>query len=282
MRPRRQIRKPRVGRIPYLCAAPFHHGWDIEVDGFEVITAPPRQLHHLAEQGELDAACLPVTARRRRDFEPLGEFGVAAPSGPLALLCSRIEPDLLHKAPIGISFEAQSAVQLLEYVLREKYGLKTPHLSPLAPDRSGFGALLLVGDAALRAQTEPPKAFEWQIDLAAAWHELTGHPFTFGRWVVHKELPDEQKEALSQGLDWALTGAMESVHSVVDGYFQATKARVPTSDAVAHVRAVTYRLGESERNGMEHFSRLLAPKPRRRHPYADFDHLTDLDRLPAD
>jgi chorismate dehydratase len=64
---------------------------------------------------------------------------------------------------------------------------------------------LLIGD---KVVCEEPAGFEHQLDLGAAWKEMTGLPFVFAVWVAQRSVPVERSLALHAQLirsrDWGL------------------------------------------------------------------------------
>lgn len=253
-------RYPRIGRLPYLVTTPFTFEFPGAETTVEWITAPPRQLGHLAREDELDAACVPaldVRALSRR-FEPLGDLGIACTSGvPLALFVARIEADLLGKAPIGITDQGASTVQLLEVILVNRYGVETPHLVPLSPDRRQFGGWLTVGDDALALSRTEPETFDHRYDLLAEWHAWTTLPFVLGRWVVRKALPDAVKEELYRALSHSLDRAMNDQSAVVRRHAGEHARRWDETAASGYLQGCIYRLTERELESIEHFAHLV-------------------------
>ena len=51
-----------------------------------------------------------------------------------------------------------------------------------ADEKAGPEALLLIGD---KVVTDPPEGYGWEIDLGAAWRELTDLPAVFAVWAMH-------------------------------------------------------------------------------------------------
>lgn len=253
--------KPRIGRLPYLSAAPFFIDWEDAREEFDIITAPPRQLGHLARRGELDAACFSLAdaLRLQRQFEPLGDFGIAARAveakPPSPLLCLRNEVVLAGTHPIGIHNEASTVEQLLHIVWRGHEKRDPPRSVPLSPDRHNLGGLLLIGDEALAAAATPPERFPYRLNLTEMWHEWSQLPWVFGRWMVRKELPSRWKERLTERLEQSLTIAAQRWQEFVAEYCRKQERPWPiewTADALSEF---THQLGDAHSKSIVQYRR---------------------------
>ena len=83
--------------------------------------------------------------------------------------------------------DSHTSVALARIVLAEKFNLK-PEFIDLSRAGSGKGgeARLLIGD---KVVCEEPAGFEHQLDLGAAWKQMTGLPFVFAAWMGAMALP---------------------------------------------------------------------------------------------
>ena len=96
--------------------------------------------------------------------------------------------------------ESHTSVALARIVLAEHFGVR-----PRFVDRSeqnDTDAMLLIGD---KVVTQEPRGFEHQLDLGAAWKDLTKKPFVFAVWTTRLgidlgDLPDRLRRARDLGL----------------------------------------------------------------------------------
>ena len=78
-----------------------------------------------------------------------------------------------------------------------------PQFTDWVRDQSQVGeARLLIGD---KVVCEEPPGFEYQLDLGAAWKEMTGLPFVFATWMARQgvdlgDLPARLEQAKREGL----------------------------------------------------------------------------------
>lgn len=262
---RKTIRPPRIGRLPYLSAAPFYFDWPSEAGGFEVITAPPRQLAHLASSGEIDAACFSLTDafRLQRNFEPLGSFGIAAaenglPPGPLFF--ARVEETLLGQAPVGIPHEASMAPDLLTVLFRNVYKAAGPKQVPLAPDRRHLGGLIFIGDTAIEATKNPPRGFDHVRNLAHTWQHWTELPLVFGRWMIRKTIPADQKKRLEHMIGEALAKAANQMAQVAAVHLRTTSHAWDLDEACRVLQQFEFELKDVHQRSIDRFRREHRPR----------------------
>lgn len=258
------IRPPRIGRLPYLSTAPFYFDWPLETSGFEIITAPPRQLAHLAGKGEIDAACFSLTdaLRLQRHFEPLGSFGLAAAENglpPAPLFMTRVEETLLGQTPIGIPHDAAMAPTLLAILLRNVFKIDNFKPVPLTPDRRHLGGLLLIGDAAIEAAKSPPRGFSHMRNLAALWRQWTGLPLVFGRWMVRKSLPEDQKKRLEQMIGEALEKAANHMDQVASAHLRTIPHDWELDEACRILQQYVFEWQEVHHRSADRFRRESRP-----------------------
>jgi predicted solute-binding protein len=121
-----------------------------------------------------------------------------------------------------------------------------------APD---VQAALVIGDTALRWIRRAPAGFAVGMDLAAAWHAWTGLPFVFARWGVRRDVPAPARDWLARYLNASLVEAESSLEALAQ---HRAPDLGPPAELAAYFRGFTYRLGETELAGAEHFHALLA------------------------
>jgi len=97
--------------------------------------------------------------------------------------------------------ESHTSVALARIVLAERFGVH-PQFIELEEVSGEAEAMLLIGDKVVARE---PAGMEYQLDLGAAWKELTGKPFVFAVWTTRAgidlgELPARLAEARDLGL----------------------------------------------------------------------------------
>ncbi len=112
-------------------------------------------------------------------------------------------------------------------------------------------AVLLIGDRAMKVPDAP---FHAVVDLAEAWHAMTGLPFVFALWVVRAGVDlDGLPEALARSRAEGLAHARELAQTCGPG--------LGLDFATCYdylTRALSYDLGEPEIAGLRLFARSAA------------------------
>jgi chorismate dehydratase len=174
----------RVGSVPYLNSVPLTRGLEDQIH-----YAPPSQLAEMLRRDELDAALVSVTEVLFNDrYEILDGIAVAS-LGEVKSVFLAHRPPLEEVKEIHCDPASLTSVYLLKVLLAER-GL-TAEFKPLtdytdAPNRE---AVLLIGNPAIDFLRGCP---DHRItDLGAAWYELTGLPFVYAVWALHRNRSHE-------------------------------------------------------------------------------------------
>ncbi|MGQ0721553.1 MAG: menaquinone biosynthetic enzyme MqnA/MqnD family protein [Candidatus Eiseniibacteriota bacterium] len=245
--------------IPYLNCEPFYEG--LSELGYDVVREVPRELGRLADAGA--ATCGPMAVvdwfRLRDRYEPLGDFGIAC-EGPAhsVLLFARCGIDRLSGCRVGLTGESSTSVRLLEVILRRRYEAR--HVTLERGDLPNDEARLLIGDSALRAACEGLEGFPFVYDLGEEWHSWQALPFVFARWVVSRDVPEEDRERIRTSLERSLETWEERVPEIA-------ARRGPEFDLDAesirqYLETFRYRIGPVETFGEQAFEAMLAEEAR--------------------
>jgi len=191
----------RIGRIAYANCTPIFHGLQELGPGeeFQFIGGVPSRLNALLAAGEIDlcpSSSIEYALRPDR-YLILPELSISS-SGPVGsvLLFSRLPVEELHGQTILLSSESDTSVNLLRILMKNRYNC-TCRFSvsnlPLESAVQDAPAMLLIGDAALRASIAGPGLLVY--DLGELWHDWTGLPFVFALWLCSRKAaagrPDE-------------------------------------------------------------------------------------------
>jgi chorismate dehydratase len=190
----------RVGCVSYLNAKPLIYRLD-EDPKIDLKLAVPAMLLDGLLSGELDVALLPVI-----DYQRL-EDGRIVPSGGIGCDGATLTVRIFSRGPIerinvlACDGESHTSVALARIVLAERFGVR-PRFDGLSELRGQAEAVLLIGDKVVARE---PKGMAHQLDLGAAWKELTGKPFVFAVWTTRSgidlgDLPERLVRARELGL----------------------------------------------------------------------------------
>ncbi len=190
----------RVGSVSYLNAKPLIHRLEDD-PRIDLRLAVPAMLLDGLNSGQFDIALLPVIDYQRMPdgrIVPCGGIGCDGPTLTVRIFSRKpIETiDVLE-----CDSESHTSVALARIVLAEHLGIRPRFVNRSEP-REDTDAMLLIGD---KVVTQEPRGFEHQLDLGAAWKEMTGKPFVFAVWTTRLgidlgDLPDRLRRARDLGL----------------------------------------------------------------------------------
>lgn len=241
----------KLGRIPYLNSEVFYQNTPLDL--LEVCTHVPAALSHAARRGDIDLAPLPIVTcfELEDDFEPLGSFGIAVEGLVRSIILFAKRPiEELGGHPVALTGESTTSVRLLKILFNKRYGVApSRYVSTQDPNE----ALLLIGDAALKNRKGLP-SYPHQYDIGELWHEWTGLPFVFARWVIRRDIDPGTNEfltnMLSKSIDIGL-GRLDEIAKI------RADLGMTDSEVREYLEAFHYRLGEREIEAIEKFRSLL-------------------------
>lgn len=189
----------RVGSVSYLNAKPLIYGLDEAGDIDLYLDVPARLLDGLREK-RFDVALLPVIDYQRMAGLVLVPAGGIASDGTTYTVRIFSPGPIERIATLACDPDSHTSVALARVILSERYGIQPEFvdLPAAAPD----APRLLIGDKVVSA--EPPD-MPHQLDLGAAWKDLTGLPFVFAAWMARGgidlgDLPARLEQAKRDGL----------------------------------------------------------------------------------
>jgi chorismate dehydratase len=189
----------RVGSVSFLNAKPLIYGLE-QVPEVELSLAVPSRLLEALRARTLDVALLPVIDYQRMPglrIVPSGGIGCDGETLTVRIF-SRRPVDQIRR--LACDTDSHTSVALARVIFAERYGVR-PEFVDLTDDEDS-DARLLIGD---KVVCEEPAGFEHQLDLGAAWKEMTGLPFVFAVWTAREgvelgELPVRLEAAKREGL----------------------------------------------------------------------------------
>ncbi|MEM1447385.1 MAG: menaquinone biosynthesis protein [Planctomycetota bacterium] len=257
-------RRPRVGCVSYLNAKPLIHGLDPE-DVSLSLDVPSRLIDRLLAvpagedaSGGVDLALCSIVDHfhhpERTRLVPVGGIACEGPTLTVRLF-SRVPIEQL--TTIHADTDSHTSVLLLRVLLHDLYGL-TPELihydtrAPQTASETFFpGAMLLIGDTVV---TRAPAAtvYYYQLDLGAAWHDLTGKPFVFATWLARAQEDATDLDGLPTRLAEQLDLNLGRLDEIVATY--AAPHGWPADLAADYLgRILRYTIGPRELDAIEYF-----------------------------
>jgi chorismate dehydratase len=197
----------RVGVVSYLNTLPLIDGLD-RLEGIELRPSVPSLLIDQLLSSEVDLAlCSSIDCQKCETpvlIVPAGMLGCRGPTLTVRLYSTRPISD---SSVIHVDTDSHTSIVLMQVLLRELYS-STPTVIPYGarehvaaskplewPD-----AMLLIGD---KVVTDSPPAVRYphQMDLGAAWFDLTGLPFVFAVWMARMETDRSRLRTAARVLD---------------------------------------------------------------------------------
>lgn len=250
----------RIAAVRYLNTAPLIEGLDV-LSGVSLLPSVPSAIVGMIERGEADIGLASivdcVAGQRPLVLLPVGMIGCDGPTMTVRLY-SKVPFDrtkILHA-----DTDSHTSVILARVLLKRLYSVR-PEVQPL--DTKSIGGaeapetLLLIGD---KVVTSPPEAVRYphELDLGAAWKELTGLPFVYAMWMCREE------DARSPGIQTAtVVLERQRLHnrSRIDWLTQhrTSTTRWPLDVAQTYLGGLLrYAVGEREREAVVEFLGMAA------------------------
>ena len=182
----------RVGKVNFINTLPVFYPLEsgaIKHD-FEIIAGTPAALNSLLANDQIDLGVV-SSIEYGRNFDKyllLPDLSISCKSRVCSvLLLSTVPLQQLNEQEILLTPKSHTSIALLKLLFSQRFEIK-PHYRVRdyhmagSPWPEGQKAVLAIGDDALRLQKSP--AVKITLDLGAAWHEWTGHPFVFAVWAL--------------------------------------------------------------------------------------------------
>ena len=186
----------RLGVVSYLNTLPLIDGLE-RAKGVRIFSDVPSMLAGVLEAGGTDLSLCSVIDQQRATVPlalvPVGQIGCDGATWTVRLFSRR---PLQEMEEVACDTDSHTSVALLRVLLSEQYGL-TPAFVPIQARNVSMvdwpDVVLLIGDKVVRSgpsvETHP-----FQLDLGAAWHELTGLPFVFASWFCRADIDEPARD----------------------------------------------------------------------------------------
>ena len=182
----------RVGKVDFINTLPVFYPLEsgaVDHD-FEIIADTPAVLNSLLASDQIDLGVV-SSIEYGRNFDKyllLPDLSISCKSRVCSvLLLSTVPLEQLNDREILLTPKSSTSTALLKLLFLRRFEV-TPHYRERNYHMDGAGwpegvkAVLAIGDDALRLKKN--RAVSLALDLGAAWHEWTGHPFVFAVWAL--------------------------------------------------------------------------------------------------
>ena len=237
----------RIGTAPFFNALPLTFGLDERPDVI-LRRLPPAQLAAALDADRLDAALVPAIDYQRADDQwTILQAGAIGSQGPVLTVQVFSRWPLDCVATLAVDTDSHTSVALAQIIwcLRYCRPLQINLLDTQAPLPD---AVMLIGDKVLAQDGQWP----YQLDLGAAWHELTRLPFVYAFWVVRHRRHGERVTAILQE---ARRQGMRRLDSIIDRHGLAHGFNYQLARAY-FTENICYDMGPEQKRGLEKLNQL--------------------------
>jgi len=249
-----------VGKIPYLNSVPYYAY--LEIPDTKFLPVAPRRMGMLSAKGMMDAGLFSLMDYLSQEdrLEPIG-FGLASRDQVKSvMLFSKEGWRGLQGKRIGIIDDTATSVLLLRTLLEKRYNVEASfeRLHSGVNDLSGFDAVLLIGDEALKRNKFGLSGYELVYDLATEWYEWQKLPFVFAVWAVQRTLSAERKVALKASIESALEAGERDFVKIAGAH--GRRIGLTHSETHDFLAGFNFRMGEREWEAVRLFREFQAPE----------------------
>lgn len=242
----------RVGIVDYLNAWPLAWGFltDRGPEGWVAEYHPPAEVARRLAEGRIDVGLVPsIEALRIPGATAVPGLCVASTREVRSVLLLSRGP-LARIRRIALDRNSRTSAALVEILCREAWKI-APETVQSDPDPEAMleraDAALVIGDPALLVDRDRYQV----VDLAAAWRDLTGHPFVFAVWAA---APGRDAAGFASGLERSLQLGLAELDAIVER--AAAEFGLSTSVVRGYLtRNLSYRMSDAEAAGLAEFYR---------------------------
>jgi len=204
----------RVGCVPYVNARPLVAAFDQPNEFVEVIYDVPSKLPAMLDSGQVDAILVSsIELLRRDDLVAVSEVGIMS-YGPVQSVRMLSKVPLEDIKTLALDQSSMTSNILAQVILAESGVF--PSLEPLAPNApdmlANHDACVIIGDRGFEADGTGLV----DIDLGAAWTEMTGLPFVWALWLGKKEANIDPRRLWFILYSAYGASGFDSLHSMLD------------------------------------------------------------------
>ena len=262
----------RLGVVSFVNTLPMIDGLE-RLNEVELRHSVPSLLVDQLLEGSVDLAlCSSIDYQRSPEplvIVPVGLLGCDGPT--LTVRLYSMEP-IASLGRVFCDTDSHTSVALLKILLWELHQIEPELVDYDAREHVAQNklidwpqAMLLIGDKVV-TDSPPAVRYPYQMDLGAAWVELTGLPFVFAAWMARQETDPGLIELAAAVLDRQRRHNVERIDWII--HHRAKPRQWPGDLASDYLKQhIAYEFTDERRAGLELFfrkaaERCLIPVPR--------------------
>jgi chorismate dehydratase len=198
----------RVGVVSFLNTLPLIDGLE-RLDGLQLQHSVPSLLLDQLVAGEVDLAlCSSIDYQRSPHPLAIVPVGLLGCDGPTLTVRLYSAQPLDRIGEVHCDTDSHTSIALLQVLLKEMYGIAPGMIDYNAREHVARNrpvdwpeTMLLIGDKVV-SDSPPAVRYPHQLDLGAAWRELTGLPFVFAIWMSRADADPQHIRTAAMALDY--------------------------------------------------------------------------------
>ncbi len=248
----------RLGVVSFVNTLPLIDGLELLKDVSLHHSVPSLLLDQLLNDEAEVALCSSI------DYQRADEPLIVLPVGLLGCEGATLTVRLYSASPIKhitrvyCDTDSHTSIALMRIILKEVHGIEPDLIDYDAREHVANNkpidwpeAMLLIGD---KVVTDSPPAIRYphQLDLGAAWAELTGLPFVFALWMAKESIDPIRLATIAAVLDHQRRHNIERLDHIV--HRRATPRNWPGDLAGEYLKSrLAYEFNERRQQGLELF-----------------------------
>ncbi len=252
-----------IGVVSFVNTLPLIDGLDL-LDSIQLKPSVPSLLIDQLLADEVDLAlCSSIDYQRSPEpltVIPAGMLGCDGPTLTVRLY-STMPIDRIQR--VYCDTDSHTSIALLLILLKERYGIRPDLIDYNAREHVAENrpldwpeAMLIIGD---KVVTDSPPAVRYphQLDLGAAWLELTSLPFVFALWLAKRSADPSRLATVAAVLDRQRRYNTIRIDSII--HHRARPRNWPKDLASEYLKKnITYELTPNCIQGLDHFYQMAA------------------------
>jgi chorismate dehydratase len=251
-------RTTRIGVVSFVNTLPLIDGLEL-LEDVELKHSVPSLLIDQLLAGDVDIAlCSSIDYQRSPQplmIVPVGLLGCDGPTLTVRLYSTRPLDQIEH---VYCDTDSHTSVALLQILLSEQCGVAPELIDYNAREHVARSrlidwpeAMLLIGDKVV-TDSPPAVRYPFQLDLGAAWRDLTGRPFVFALWLAKADGDRERIRTAAAVLDRQRRANAARIDSII--HYKARPRNWPADLAADYLkRCIRYEFTADRRAGLELF-----------------------------
>lgn len=251
------MNKLNISIVKYINSIPYKYAIEhfLSSEMFQIQVDTPAVCAEKLLLGKVDMGLIPVAKLIADDnFKRITDYGICAcKSVRTVILVANSPIDKLRT--IYLDSHSRSSAMLIKVLAKHHWAVRPNFVdSDVTAKIDGKELLkndegmLLIGDKVFSA--ENMLSFDYTYDLAEEWFYMTGLPFVFAAWAVHKDV--------SMSFEEPLNTAFEAAFANLEQLLPISSPYTDDADILDYWQNnIIFKIGEDEKRGLEKFREFI-------------------------